>query len=620
MSFEHPDQPLLPALFTKPDVPSFAKALQIIVGWADLTETRRRDMASALRTAARMAGRDLANITCDAEVLNGLLFRRSASAHGMGTRRYRSVGSLLRAVLRRLGQHAPIQTGETTLGAAWQDFLAQLPNGPHRAGLRGLARYCDAHAILPTCVNNAALAAFLAHDRETRLSAAIDDQGRSLGQAWKRAVAMQRDPALFQPIHAPSKRAPYTLQLNRYPLSFQQDVERFIAQRARIDRTVANTSPASDAGGAAAERFHVRGHGPFFHPKSQPRLPRWKPNTVISRRFSILQAAVSLHRTGTPIEEILSLRDLVQPIEHAQRILQFYDNGRRLSKGGQLAQLGEVLRQIARHSSGVSEEDLADIEDWAADVTAPRQSEMGAKARQCLLALIQPLPRATLLHLPEELEEQAREPDRSPIQRARLMRVAVSVALLICAPVRITNLQQIRLDQQLVRLNGPRLPSHLIIDPGDVKNEQPLQFPIPKSVGKLIQHFLDDHRHTLAAEGNPFLFAGEDQAPVTTNALRRAFQQAVVAATGVQIYPHVMRHFAAWLHLKTHAGDYEMVRRLLGHRTVVTTRRFYCGLEDDIATEQHDQSVTQEKKATRLIAKAAFKRRRQGRHHRKIGS
>jgi hypothetical protein len=31
--------------------------------------------------------------------------------------------------------------------------------------------------------------------------------------------------------------------------------------------------------------------------------------------------------------------------------------------------------------------------------------------------------------------------------------------------------------------------------------------------------------------------------------------------------------------LKHHPGDYETVRRILGHRSIQTTNKFYCGLE-----------------------------------------
>ena len=50
-------------------------------------------------------------------------------------------------------------------------------------------------------------------------------------------------------------------------------------------------------------------------------------------------------------------------------------------------------------------------------------------------------------------------------------------------------------------------------------------------------------------------------------------------ATGLRITVHQFRHAAAAMWLKHRPGDYEIVRRMLGHRNIQTTTNFYCGLE-----------------------------------------
>jgi integrase len=54
------------------------------------------------------------------------------------------------------------------------------------------------------------------------------------------------------------------------------------------------------------------------------------------------------------------------------------------------------------------------------------------------------------------------------------------------------------------------------------------------------------------------------------------------------------RHAAAAIYLKHRPGDYETVRRLLGHRDIQTTIRFYCGLETMQATEQFGKLIRQQ--------------------------
>ena len=65
-------------------------------------------------------------------------------------------------------------------------------------------------------------------------------------------------------------------------------------------------------------------------------------------------------------------------------------------------------------------------------------------------------------------------------------------------------------------------------------------------------------------------------------------------ATGLRITVHQFRHAAAAIYLKHRPGDYETVRRVLGHRDIETTVRFYCGLETIEATEQFGKLIRQQ--------------------------
>ena len=65
-------------------------------------------------------------------------------------------------------------------------------------------------------------------------------------------------------------------------------------------------------------------------------------------------------------------------------------------------------------------------------------------------------------------------------------------------------------------------------------------------------------------------------------------------AIGLRITVHQFRHAAAAIYLKHRPGDYEMIRRLLGHRDIQTTIRFYCGLETMQATEDFGKLIRQQ--------------------------
>ena len=59
----------------------------------------------------------------------------------------------------------------------------------------------------------------------------------------------------------------------------------------------------------------------------------------------------------------------------------------------------------------------------------------------------------------------------------------------------------------------------------------------------------------------------------------------------MRITLHQYRHAAAAVYLKHHPGDYETVRRFLGHRNIRTTVKFYCGLETMQATEEFGKLI-----------------------------
>ena len=63
-------------------------------------------------------------------------------------------------------------------------------------------------------------------------------------------------------------------------------------------------------------------------------------------------------------------------------------------------------------------------------------------------------------------------------------------------------------------------------------------------------------------------------------ALKRLFK-----ATGLRMTVHQFRHAAGVVLLKKRPGEYELVRQLLGHRSVQTTINAYIGLDNIQASE-----------------------------------
>ena len=91
-----------------------------------------------------------------------------------------------------------------------------------------------------------------------------------------------------------------------------------------------------------------------------------------------------------------------------------------------------------------------------------------------------------------------------------------------------------------------------------------------------------------------WLFPGEGGEPKMANTFSTQITERIQKAIGLRITVHQFRHAAAAIYLKHRPGDYETVRRLLGHRNIQTTINFYCGLQTTQATEQFGKLIRQQ--------------------------
>ncbi len=63
----------------------------------------------------------------------------------------------------------------------------------------------------------------------------------------------------------------------------------------------------------------------------------------------------------------------------------------------------------------------------------------------------------------------------------------------------------------------------------------------------------------------------------------------------MKVNPHLYRHISAFFYLQAHPGDYETVRRLLGHRSVDTTMNFYAEFDGLAARRLYSQHILERK-------------------------
>jgi integrase len=204
--------------------------------------------------------------------------------------------------------------------------------------------------------------------------------------------------------------------------------------------------------------------------------------------------------------------------------------------------------------------------------------------------------------------------DLAPVKAAGLAQLAVAIAILSVFPVRLGNLGAIRIGENLIRPGGPGTSYWLVFSRHDVKNRIRLESVFDADLTELIDDYVQNHLHVLLRGSNePWLFPGMTGGHKGLATLSSQITKRIQKATGLRITVHQFRHAAAALILRARPGNYEYVRRILGHRNIQTTINFYIGLETAQATQEFGEMIREK---LRFDPEAAEMTMLSPRHHR----
>ena len=292
-----------------------------------------------------------------------------------------------------------------------------------------------------------------------------------------------------------------------------------------------------------------------------------RPITVQHRYFQIRSFASALVLRGRDPATITSLRDLVE-IEAFKEGLKFFVERKGGKSTSAIAYMARSLKAIARHHLDV---DRGHLDKLGAII---RRLETGRRGltetnRARLRQLDDLQNRNAFLQLPCTLVGIAVRNPR-PHRGAVQAQMAVAIEILTMAPMRIGNLVKLDIDGNLVR-TGPSGEMHIVIEPEEVKNSEPLDYPLPQESAELIERYLREFLPRLAPAGSTALFPGRWGGPKVTNGFAQQITDTIHRFTGMRINPHLFRHVAAKLYLDANPGGYEVVRRVLAQRSI--TRR-----------------------------------------------
>ena len=321
-------------------------------------------------------------------------------------------------------------------------------------------------------------------------------------------------------------------------------------------------------------------------------FPPCKQSTIDTRRRELIATVRAAVAAGIPLEGLKSLSALLRP-EHVEIIIDYYwkNNGEKPTL--YTIDLASKLLALARIET-LSEVDIERLDEIRSALEQYRSTGLTEKNRRLIRQIAQTDVWREVVRLPKRLMAEARISARTkPYRAAVTAQLAIAILILVRAPVRMQNLASIRIGINLVRPGGPGAPYMLIFADYDVKNGVPLEFAFDKTTTAMIDEYIYQHRPQLMqAFNHDWLFPGAGQEHKATKTLSEQISKRLWKELGLEVTPHQFRHAAAFIMLKADPGNYELVRRVLGHRSITTTLNFYTGLETIEATRLFGEMVT----------------------------
>ena len=145
-----------------------------------------------------------------------------------------------------------------------------------------------------------------------------------------------------------------------------------------------------------------------------------------------------------------------------------------------------------------------------------------------------------MVSLPNLLMQQApTAKDHAPIKAAVSAHLAVAIAILTFAPIRLRNLVSIELGRHLIKPGGLNTPYWLVFPGYDVKNRVDLNFQFDQTLTDLIDEYIREFRHPLLRGANAYwLFPGEAGQPKQKLFFSNQITERIQKMTGLRITVH----------------------------------------------------------------------------------
>ena len=543
---------------------SFVDLIAAIEQAAELSEQRRRHWACSLRQMARWLDRPATVIPARWNSVQISVGQLHHARVGVTAKTLANHKSNVRAALRWFRKEHDVPQRGVPLSTAWTTFRDRIDSRRLRQRLYSFMRYCSARNIGPESVDDRTLDEYWRYRTETTALTSNNTARRFLARSWN-ACAAEMNGRQLQRLTEPPIKTRAGLAWNDFPEGLRIDIEDYLAGLTKLRRSL-----------------------------NGRRIRPCRPATIVTRRAELQAVARMAVRLGVPIEKLNSLAALLHP-NVVEAVIEAYWQKNGTEPNVSTIDLGWKLLRIGRETGCLDHAALTRLDEIRAALEDYRRSGLTSKNLKLIRQVLTEGVWSEVVSLPNVLMQQARlAKDHAPIKAGVTAQLAVAIAILTFAPIRLSNLVGIELGENLIKPGGLNSPYWLVFEHYDVKNQVDLEFHFDQPLTDLIDEYVHEFRPALLRGSNAsWLFPGEAGKPKVAITFSLQITLRIQKAVGLRITVHQFRHAAAAIYLKHRPGDYETVRRLLGHRDIQTTIHFYCGLQTTQATEQFGKLIRQ---------------------------
>jgi len=540
---------------------SFADAIAMIAEAVDLPEGKRRHWTTSLRQVAKALDRPLEVIPARYSAVRADLINLHEAPAGLTAKTLQNHKSNAKSALLYLAREKGVPEHGAPLMEEWEALKAKIEGSLVRHRLSSFMRFCSANSIKPKEVTESVVERFI--DYRARCGKPADTAFRRvMARAWNAnvgAITGWPDIKLVEP----AVKSTVEISWSNFPEGLRRGIDSYLEGLTKIRRNC----------------------------KGQ-RVRPLKPVTLHTRRAELQGAARMAVKAGVPVENLNSLAALLAP-EVAEQVLEAY-----CKKNGEKPKLYTIdlagrFLSIARETKCLNDVDCERLNEMREVLDEERPEGFTEKNASLIRQVLAPDVWDRVVNLPFRMMAEARRNRvRAPVQSAVKAQIAVAIAILTIVPVRIKNLTEIRLGLNLSKPGGPGSDYWLNFPDYDVKNRMKLEYALDEYITPLIDEYIHDFWPTLLRGRNEdYLFPGMRSGAKGKVSFSGQITKRVLKLTGLRITAHQFRHAAGAIILQEQPGNYELVRQILGHRSLSTTIRCYIWLKNVHAHQIYQKIV-----------------------------